>query len=124
MDATLNMNQKAAPRRRKTLFGIAFFAVGLSALPMGCEAQSDFCERYVECEIYYEEELALPEENMNRFRPDGVCWESADLADGCNTECRDGLLENQAELAIRNLDVESCAISASEAGLSDDGGVL
>lgn len=68
-------------------FGLCISGVAATALA-ACAPQSEECQQYLECQVHYEEELSLPETQVNRFKADGVCWESQELADDCTTTCR------------------------------------
>jgi|GEM_PF-2479350 len=89
-------------------------------LLIACEPQSEMCARFIECQPHYEEEMGLPEEQLNRYQTEGICWENADLAATCHDECVAGLLNHQSELAVRNLPLGACTITAEEAGIDEE----
>lgn len=90
--------------RRWTLLPLATLTAAFAA----CVPQSEECVQYLECQVHYEEELSLPETQTNRFQPDGVCWESEELADDCTATCRGRMAQYVVDLQEAEKDRGPC----------------
>lgn len=85
-----------------------WWSFALVALVGGCYPQSEECAQYVECQVHYEETLSLPEVQTNRFKPDGVCWESESLAQDCTDECVTRITTRVIDLEEAEEDLGPC----------------
>lgn len=45
------------------------------------------CEAYVQCQEHYDTVRNRDPSEVNKYLPDGICWESQDIADDCTAEC-------------------------------------
>lgn len=94
---------RATPKHPARLLGGAG-VLALSGVLSACGvAQSEDCQHYLACQAHYDESFNREPPNTNLFQPDGVCWESDDLADECSAACRtrtQNLVERLNEEAV------------------------
>ena len=89
----------------------------------GCTEPTQECKTFIACRAYYEGAFSLPALNVNRFRSEGVCWESQDLADACTEECvslTDGMREDLID-ALKPAGPCGLAAAPADAGTLDAG---
>ena len=87
------------------------FVVGGLVVVAGCSLpQSEICQRYIDCQEYYDETFERDQTEVNRFHPDGVCWESESTAELCNEDCDAEIRRLQQRLIDNDEDVGECEL--------------